>query len=106
MPARIEDYVAADAAVRVIDAFVDGLDVAQLGFRRAVEASTGRPPYDRRDLLKLYIYGYFNEVRSSRRLERECRRNVETMWLLGQVAPDVKKVGDFRRDHRCILYTS
>ncbi|MGZ9722415.1 transposase, partial [Rhizobium miluonense] len=82
LPARIEDYVAADAAVRVIDAFVDGLDVAQLGFRRAVEASTGRPPYDPRDLLKLYIYGYFNEVRSSRRLERECRRNVETMWLL------------------------
>jgi len=99
LPARIEDYVAADAAVRVIDAFVDGLDVAQLGFRRAVEASTGRPPYDPRDLLKLYIYGYFNEVRSSRRLERECRRNVETMWLLRQLAPDFKTVADFRRDN-------
>ena len=72
LPAAIEDYVAADAPVRVIDAFVDGLDVNGLGFRRSVPAATGRPPYDPRDLLKLYVYGYLNEVRSSRRLEREC----------------------------------
>jgi transposase len=99
LPDRIEDYVGADAAVRVIDAFVDGLDVAGLGFTRAVAASTGRPSYDPRDLLKLYIYGYFNEVRSSRRLERECRRNVETMWLLRRLAPDFKTIADFRRDN-------
>jgi transposase len=99
LPDRIEDYVAADAAVRVIDAFVDRLDVAGLGFRRAAAALMGRPCYDPRDLLKLYIYGYFNEVRSSRRLERECRRNIEAMWLLGRLAPDFKTIADFRRDN-------
>jgi transposase len=99
LPACIDDYVMPEAAVRVIDAFVDGLDVAGLGFVRAVPASTGRPAYDPRDLLKLYIFGYFNEVRSSRRLERECRRNVEAMWLLRRLAPDFKTIADFRRDN-------
>ena len=99
LPAAIEDYVLAGAPVRVIDAFVDGLDVNGLGFRRSVPAPTGRPAYDPRDLLKLYIYGYFNEVRSSRRLERECSRNVEVMWLLRRLAPDFKTVADFRRDN-------
>lgn len=99
LPAAIEDYVAADAPVRVIDAFVDGLDVSGLGFGRSVPAATGRPPYDPRDLLKLYIWGYFNEVRSSRRLERECRRNVEAMWLLRRLSPDFKTIADFRRDN-------
>jgi transposase len=99
LPDRVEDYVAADAAVRVIDAFVDGLDIAGLGFGRAVPAMMGRPSYDPRDLLKLYIYGYFNEVRSSRRLERECHRNVETMWLMRRLAPDFKTIADFRRDN-------
>jgi len=99
LPAAIEDYVAADGPVRVIDAFVDGLDVAGLGFGRSVPAVTGRPPYDPRDLLKLYIYGYLNEVRSSRRLERECWRNVELMWLLRRLAPDFKTIADFRRDN-------
>lgn len=99
LPARLEDYVAADAAVRVIDAFVDGLDMAGLGFGRPVPAATGRPGYDPRDLLKLYVWGYFNEVRSSRRLERECRRNVEAMWLLRRLAPDFKTIADFRRDN-------
>ncbi|TSD81231.1 transposase, partial [Mycobacterium sp. KBS0706] len=79
LPTRLEDYVAADAAVRVIDAFADGLDLSVLGFGRAVPAATGRPGYDPRDLLKLYVWGYFNEVRSSRRLERACRRDVEAM---------------------------
>jgi transposase len=83
LPAMIDDYVSADAPVRVIDAFVEELDMVGLGFGRAVPASTGRPAYDPRDLLRLYIYGYFNEVRSSRRLERECRRNVEAMWCCG-----------------------
>lgn len=99
LPARLEDYVAADAPVRVIDAFVDGLNMAALGFGRAVPAATGRPGYDPRDLLKLYVWGYFNEVRSSRRLERECRRNVEAMWLLHRLAPDFKTIADFRRDN-------
>jgi transposase len=99
LPAAIEDYVSKDAPVRVIDAFVDGLDVVGLGFSRAVPALAGRPPYDPRDLLKLYVWGYFNEVRSSRRLERECRRNVEAMWLLRTLAPDFKTIADFRRDN-------
>jgi len=99
LPAAIEDYVATDAPVRVIDAFVGGLDVRGLGFWRSDPAATGRPPYDPRDLLKLYLYGYLNEVRSSRRLERECLRNVEVMWLLGRLAPDFKTIADFRRDN-------
>ena len=99
LPAAIEDYVAADAPVRVIDAFVGGLNVSELGFGRSLPAPTGRPPYDPRDLLKLYIWGYFNEVRSSRRLERECRRNVEVMWLLRRLSPDFKTIADFRRNN-------
>jgi transposase len=99
LPAAVEDYVTADAPVRVIDAFVDGLDVEGLGFGRSVPAATGRPPYDPRDLLKLYIWGYFNEVRSSRRLERECRRNIEAIWLLRRLSPDFKTIADFRRDN-------
>lgn len=99
LPARLDDYVAADAPVRVIDAFVAQLKVADLGFGRAVPAETGRPGYDPRDLLRLYVWGYMNEVRSSRRLERECQRNVEAMWLLRRLAPDFKTIADFRRDN-------
>jgi transposase len=99
MPACVDDYVGAEAAVRVIDAFVDGLDLSGLGFVRSVPAATGRPGYDPRDLLKLYVWGYFNEVRSSRRLERTCRRDVEAMWLLRRLAPDFKTIADFRRDN-------
>jgi transposase len=99
LPARLEDYVVPDAPVRVIDAFADGLDMIGLGFCRAVPAPTGRPGYDPRDLLKLYVWGYLNEVRSSRRLERECHRNVEAMWLLRRLAPDFKTIADFRRDN-------
>src|ERR1700730_8677813 len=103
LPAAIEDYVAADAPVRVIDAFVNGLDARGLGFGRSVPAATGRPPYDPRDLLKLYLYGYLNEVRSSRRLERECFRNVEVMWLLPRLAPDFKTIADLRRDNSAAI---
>ena len=99
LPSALEDYVTADGPVRVIDAFVDGLDVRGLGFGRAAPVGTGRPPYDPRDLLKLYVYGYLNEMRSSRRLERECHRNVELMWLLRRLAPDFKTIADFRRDN-------
>jgi transposase len=98
LPPRLDDYVRDDAPVRVIDAFVDHLDFARLGFARAVPAETGRPGYDPRDLLKLYVYGYLNEVRSSRKLERECGRNVEAMWLVRCLAPDFKTIADFRRD--------
>jgi transposase len=98
LPAAIEDYVAADAPVRVIDAFVNGV-AKGLGFGRAVPAVMGRPPYDPRDLVKPYLYGYLNEIRSSRRLERECSRNLEVMWLLRRLAPDFKTIADFRRDN-------
>jgi transposase len=99
LPPIIEDYVEEGAPVRVIDAFVDSLDFSALGFGRAVAASTGRPGYDPRDLLKLYIYGDLNEIRSSRRLERECKRNLELMWLIHRLAPDHKTIADFRRDN-------
>ena len=99
LPPVIDEYVSRDASVRVIDVFVDNLDVPTLGFERAVPASTGRPGYDPRDLLKLYIYGYLNDVRSSRRLERECRRNVEVMWLVRRLVPDHKTIADFRQDN-------
>src|SRR5207247_2445365 len=83
--------------VRVIDAFVAGLDLAGLGFAKAEPAATGRPPYDPGDLLRLYLYGYLNQVRSSRRLERECGRNVEVMWLLSRLVPDHKTIAEFQR---------
>lgn len=85
---------------RVIDAFVHRLAMAELGFERTKAADTGRPGYDPRDLLKLYLYGYLNQIRSSRRLETECRRNVELMWLLGRLYPDHKSIAEFRRMHR------
>jgi transposase len=82
-PVTLDDLVPADHVCRVIEAFVDKLDMAELGFVRAEPAETGRPGYDPRDLLKLYLYGYLQQIRSSRRLEAECQRNVEVMWLLG-----------------------
>ena len=85
---------------RVIDAFVEKLVMSELGFERAQAAETGRPGSDPRDLLKLYLYGYLNQIRSSRRLEAECRRNVELMWLLGHLHPDHKSIAEFRRMHR------
>jgi transposase len=97
LPASIEDYVAADHPVRVIDAFVEGLDVVGLGFERAKPAATGRPPYHPADLLKLFVYGYLNRVRSTRRLEIEAGRNLELMWLIGQLRPDFKTLANFRR---------
>ena len=96
-PERLDDYIAEENEVRVIDAFVDGLDLVALGVGRALPARTGAPAYHPRDLLKLYVYGYLNRVRSSRRLERECHRNVELMWLLRRLAPDHKTIADFRK---------
>ena len=100
LPEAVDDYVEAENPVRFIDAFVDGLDLAAAGFRRVEAKATGRPGYAPGDLLKLYIYGYLNRVRSSRRLERECRCNVEVIWLLGGLRPDFKTIADFRRDNR------
>ena len=88
-----------DALVRVVDGFVGSLDFERLGFRRSVPAEVGAPGYDPRDLLRLYLYGYLNEIRSSRRLERECGRNVELMWLMSRLAPDFKTIADFRKDN-------
>ncbi len=98
-PEALDAYVAAENPVRVIDAFVDQLDLAELGFRRTQPAATGRPGYDPRSLLTLYIYGYLNKIRSSRRLEQETQRNVEVMWLLGKLTPDFKTIADFRKDN-------
>jgi transposase len=100
LPACVEDYVPADSPVRFIEAFVETLDVAKLGFERAEPAGTGRPGYDPRDMLRLYLYGYLNRIRSSRRLEAEAGRNLELMWLLQGLRPDFKTIADFRRDHR------
>lgn len=97
-PESIEDLIPEDHPIRVIDQYIDGLDIQALGFSKSRVASQGRPPYDPRDLLRLYLYGYFNRVRSSRRLEAECHRNVEVMWLLRRLAPDHKTIANFRKD--------
>jgi transposase len=97
LPEAIDDYVAADNPVRFIEAFVDGLDLAALGFIGTVPKATGRPGYAPADLLKLYIYGYLNRTRSSRRLEAETHRNIEVIWLLRHLKPDFKTIADFRR---------
>ena len=98
-PERLEDWIAEDNPVRVVDAFVDELDLARLGFDGADPAATGRPGYHPAVLLKIYIYGYLNRIPSSRRLERETQRNVELMWLTGRLCPDFKTIADFRRDN-------
>jgi len=97
-PECLEDYIAEDNPVRVIDVFVDELDLGGLGFGRVEPRMTGRPGYQPSVLLKLYIYGYLNRVQSSRRLEREAGRNIEVMWLIGRLVPDHKTIADFRKD--------
>jgi transposase len=99
LPESLDDYIADDNPVRVVDVFVDELKLYKLGFEGAGPAATGRPSYHPAVLLKIYIYGYLNQVQSSRRLEREAQRNVELMWLTGRLAPDFKTIADFRRDH-------
>jgi transposase len=98
-PAVLDDYVSEDNPVRAVDAFVDGLDLGKLGFGRVTPLDKGRPSYHPATLLKIYIYGYLNRVPSSRRLERECQRNIELVWLTGQLAPDFKTIADFRKDN-------
>ena len=99
LPEYLDDYVSEENPVRVIDVFVDELDLRALGFAGIVPEATGRPAYHPGLLLKIYIYGYINQIGSSRRLEREARRNVEMMWLTGRLAPDFKTIADFRKDN-------
>ena len=97
-PERLDDYVAEDSSVRVIDVFLDDLDLSGLGFKTEPN-DTGRPAYHPSTMLKLFVYGYLNRVQSSRRLEIEAQRNVELMWLTGRLAPDFKTIADFRKDN-------
>ncbi len=103
LPECLDDWIGEDNPVRVIDAFVDALDLSELGFHGIEPAPTGRPSYHPSVLLKLYIYGYLNRVQSSRRLEREAGRNVEVLWLLGRLAPDHKTIADFRKNNGVAL---
>src|SRR3954470_24826462 len=102
-PVALDDLVPEDHLVRVIDAYIAVLDLRELEFKKSEPAATGRPGYDPADLLRLYLYGYLNQVRSSRRLERETGRNVEVMWLLGGLRPGYRTIGDFRKDNRSAL---
>ena len=106
LPECLDDFIAESNPVRVIDVFVDALDLAEIGFAGIETAATGRPSYHPSVLLKLYIFGYLNRVQSSRRLEREAGRNVEVMWLLGQLAPDHKRIADFCKDNGLALRAS
>src|SRR5258708_514553 len=101
LPARIEDYVGPDNPVRAIEGFVSAVDLAKLGFRHADRGAEamGQPPYDPADLLKLYLYGYINQVRSSRRLEREACRNLELIWLLKSLRPGYRTIANFRKEN-------
>ena len=99
LPDVLDDYVDENNPVRFIDAFVDRLDLVKLGFKHAEPKETGRPPYHPADMLKLYVYGYLNQIRSSRKLERECSRNLELMWLMGRLTPDFKTISNFRKDN-------
>ena len=98
-PERLDDYIAEDNPVRAIEAFVEELDLRELGFGGTEPEATGRPAYHPSTLLKIYIYGYLNRVQSSRRLEREAQRNLELIWLTGKLAPDFKTIADFRKDN-------
>src|ERR1700732_3768336 len=98
LPEYLDDYVAEDNPVRVIDVFVDELDLGALGFDGVIPEATGRPAYHPGALLKIYVYGYINQIASSRRLERETHRNVELMWLTGRLTPDFKTIADFRKE--------
>jgi len=100
LPENLDDYIADDDTIRFLDAFVDQLNLLELGFERAEPSATGRPGYHPATMLKLYVYGYMNRIQSSRRLERESHRNVELMWLTGRLMPDFKTIADFRKDNK------
>jgi transposase len=98
-PEVLDDYISEENPVRFIDVFIERLDLSEMGFGRAIPKETGRPPYDPGDLLRLYVYGYLNRLRSSRQLEKEAGRNVELLWLMRKLRPDFKTIADFRRDN-------
>lgn len=102
-PESIDDYITNDNPVRIIDEYVEQLDMEALGFKKAVCSKVGRPPYNPKDLLKLYLYGYLNRIRSSRRLEHEAIRNIEVIWLLKKLRPDFKTIADFRKENKRAL---
>ena len=102
-PESLEDYIAKDNSIRIVDAFIDELPLKQLGFEGAEPSATGRPGYQPATMLKIYIYGYLNRIQSSRRLERESHRNVELIWLTGRLMPDFKTIADFRKDNRLAI---
>ena len=99
LPDRVDDYVDENNPARVIDAYINNLNLDELGFAKADPNKTGRPMYDPKDMLKLYVYGYMNRIRSSRRLESESKRNLEVIWLLGKLSPDHKTIARFRHDN-------
>jgi len=99
LPDCIDDLIGHYNPVRIIDAFVDGMDMEEAGFQRSTPNETGRPSYDPRDILKLYVYGYFNKIRSSRKLMTECGRNIELFFLLNRLTPDFRTISDFRKDN-------
>lgn len=98
-PDAVDDYVGKDDPVRLMDRFVDKLDLGELNFIRSTPKEEGRPGYNPNDLLKLYIYGYFYGIRSSRKLERECKVNIQVMWLMCKLQPDFRTISDFRKDN-------
>ena len=106
IPMAFEDLIDENNPVRVIDAFVEMLNMVELECTNAKPKSTGRPPYDPKDMLKLYVYGYFNGIRTSRKLERECKRNIELMWLLNNLTPDDKTISDFRKNNKKAVISS
>lgn len=100
LPEYIDDYITKDNSVRIIDAFVETLDVGELGFKNATPKKRGRPGYNPKDLLKLYIYGYMNKITSSKKLEKETQRNIEVMWLLRRLTPDDRSICEFRKNNK------
>ena len=100
MPMAFDEMIGEENPVRVIDAFIEMLDIKALGCKYSETSATGRMPYNPKDMLKLYVYGYFNGIRTSRKLEKECHRNIELMWLINKLAPDFKTIADFRKDNK------
>ena len=102
-PESLDEYISSDNMVRVVDVFVDNIDLASLGFTKATPSQMGRPPFSANTLAKLYIYGYYNNIRSSRKLKREAHRNVEVMWLLKKLTPDHRVIATFRKENAAAL---
>lgn len=103
IPMSLDELISEDNPVRVLDAFVESINLHELGFKYAITKATGRKPYDPANMFKLYLYGYFNGIRTSRKLESECKRNIELMWLIQELKPDYRTIADFRKDNISLL---